>query len=409
MTIATAAVISPAAPAPLDPDSAGFQALLDGIALGAVERERERIHPFEPLAQIRAARLGALRLPRADGGLGASNRQLYDVIIRLADADANVAHSLRSHFIFVERYLLGPRLGPVQETWRQAVAEGAIFGIASGETQTKTVGNAVENTLLTPDGDGFRLNGTKFYSTGTLYADYVQVRARLPDGALASAILPISRPGVEAVDDWDGFGQRVTGSGTTLFQDVRVEPHEVIPDEADGFARAPYSNTAAQLFLTAVNAGILRATLRDAAALVRRRDRNFYYAPSERPADDPVLQQTVGVIASNAFVAGAAVLAAADALDRLDARRHGPDAAAAAHEAALLAAQAKIVVDDLAIRSGSLLFDVGGASATRRGPDLDRHWRNARTISSHNPATYKAVWVGNHVINGTPLPANSFF
>jgi alkylation response protein AidB-like acyl-CoA dehydrogenase len=171
-----------------------------------------------------------------------------------------------------------------------------------------------------------------------------------------------------------------------------------------------YSNTYAQLFLTAVNAGILAAIERDATALVRRRARNFYYAPAERPADDPLLQQTVGQISSHAFAARSIVLAAADALDAAsvafteDAAKFAP-----ALDAALASSKAKVVVDELTIRSGSLLFDAGGASATKKTDNLDRHWRNARTLASHNPGTHKARALGDYAINGTPLPAMGFF
>ncbi|MGX6449018.1 acyl-CoA dehydrogenase, partial [Patulibacter sp. S7RM1-6] len=82
---------------------------------------------------------------------------------------------------------------------------------------------------------------------------------------------------------------------------------------------------------------------------------------------------------------------------------------AAATAAALRAAQAKVVVDALAQRWTAAIFDVGGASATRRALDLDRHWRNARTLASHNPTPYKARAVGDHEINGAALPANGFF
>ncbi len=125
----------------------------------------------------------------------------------------------------------------------------------------------------------------------------------------------MKREGIELLDDWDGSGQRLTGSGTTNFRNVRVEKNEVVFDAPDIGYGVAYQNTFAQLFLTAVNAGIIGAALRDAAALVRRRGRSFYYAPTERPVDDPILQETVGQISSNAFAAEATVLAAADALD----------------------------------------------------------------------------------------------
>ncbi len=67
------------------------------------------------------------------------------------------------------------------------------------------------------------------------------------------------------------------------------------------------------------------------------------------------------------------------------------------------------MVDELAIRSGILLFDAGGASAMKKSDNLVRHWHNARTLSSHNPVTYKAQAIGAWEVNGTPLPAKGFF
>jgi alkylation response protein AidB-like acyl-CoA dehydrogenase len=396
--------------APVTAHSRELAALLAFIGEGASDRERERTLPHPVIDAIREARLGALRVEAEAGGGGATNRELFEVVIRLGDADPNVAHILRNHFTFVERFVRGATT-PKHEKWRRAVIDGAIFGLAYGELDTARVGGKDANTVLTPEVDGYRLNGTKYYSTGTLYADYVLVRAKLPSDTLASAIIPVTRAGVEIIDDWDGFGQRLTGSGTTILRDVRVEADEVVPDSEGHFFTQSYTGPVPQLVLTAINAGILRGILRDAAALVRRRERSYAHAPSDRPADDPILQVTVGQIASNAFAAEATMLAAADALDRLDHARAGDQVAfdAATHEASLQTSQAKVIVDELAIRSAGLLLDVGGASATKQSYNLDRHWRNARTLASHNPGSYKARAIGDHVINGTPLPVNGFF
>jgi len=223
-------------------------------------------------------------------------------------------------------------------------------------------------------------------------------------------LIPVNRDGIELIDDWDGLGQRLTATGTTHFRNVRVKRQEVIFDAPDAGYGIPYANTFAQLFLTAINASIARAILRDATALVQSRKRTFYFAPAETPTDDPLLQQTVGQIASGAFAAETVVLAAAEALDiATDAFDAGDaNAGEAAHRAALLSAKAKIVADEFAIRGGSL-FDVGGASATKKVSNFDRHWRNARTLSSHNPTTYKARSIGQYEISGTPLPAKGFF
>ena len=397
----------PSDPQPLRPDSQSLTALLDYIAQEESRRERERILPYDIVDLIRQSRIGALRIAKADGGGGVSLRELFSVVIRLGTADANVAHILRNHFSVVERLILTP-LSRQSRKWRDDVVGGALIGLATTELGSSQVGDIAPATTVTVDGDGYRLNGVKYYSTGTLYSDYVLVRVATADKRLATTIVPVKRDGVELVDDWNGSGQRLTGSGTTHFRNVRVEASELIVDAPHVGYGAAYSNTFAQLFLTAINAGIVAATRRDAAALVRQRARNFYYSPSLNPREDPILQQTVGEISSNAFAAESVVLAAADALDA--ASRVGDSADPRyAHEAALRAAQAKIITDELAIRSGSQLFDAGGASATRTSDNLDRHWRNARTLSSHNPVTVKAQAIGALEINATPLPAKGFF
>ncbi|WP_441256647.1 acyl-CoA dehydrogenase family protein [Bradyrhizobium sp. 482_C4_N1_1] len=398
-------------PEPLKTGSPELEALLNQIAEGASDRERDRVLPFEVIDLIRRARLGALRLPVTAGGAGSTIRDLFAFVIRLGETDANVAHILRNHFSVVERLVRTPK-DEQSRQWQKAVAEGAIIGLATTELESPRVGNVTPGTTFTPDGNGdYLLNGTKYYSTGTLYSDYVLVRAADPSGATGATIVSIKREGIELVDDWDGLGQRLTATGTTHFRSVKVRREEVVFDTPDSGYGVPYSNTFAQLFLTAVVAGIARATLRDATALVRSRKRSFYYAPTEIPTDDPLLQQTVGQIASGAFAAETVVLAAAEALDiatdAFDA--DAANAIEAAHTAALLSAKAKIIADDFAIRGGSLLFDVGGASATKKVTNFDRHWRNARTLSSHNPTTYKARSIGEFEINGTPLPAKGFF
>ena len=394
----------------LDLRSPDLDALLDRITEGASDRERERTLPFPEIDLIRKARLGALRLPATAGGAGSSIRELFEIVIRLGEADANVAHILRNHFSVVERLVRRPQTDQHRE-WQKAVADGAIIGLAATELETPKVGDVKPNTTLSSDGDNYLLDGTKYYSTGTLYSDYVLVRTADTSGANAAALIPVNREGVELIDDWDGLGQRLTATGTTHFRNVRVKRQEVVFDAPDAGYGIPYANTFAQLFLTAINAGIARATLRDATALVQSRKRTFYFAPAEVPIDDPLLQQTVGQIASGAFAAETVVLAAAEALDiATDAFEAGAaNAGEAAHRAALLSAKAKIVADEFAIRGGSLLFDVGGASATKKVTNFDRHWRNARTLSSHNPTTYKARSIGQYEISGTPLPAKGFF
>lgn len=387
-------------------DADRWQAVFDQIGEGSSARERDRLLPFDQVELLKRHRFGAvLTLVPAEGRF----KHLYRLVIRLAAADANVAHIFRNHFTVAEQYVRRGLNGRVAE-WRQAVTEGALFGLANTELGSAPVGRDLPKTRLLADGTGYRLEGTKYYTTGTLYSDYVLVRATTPDEIAATIIIPTGREGVDVVDDWDGAGQRLTASGTTHFRNVRVEPDEVVHDDAEtGYGQA-YANSQAQLFLTAVNAGIARAILDDGRALLQKRARSFYYSATERAADDPLLQQVLGRISANAFAAEAAILLAAEKLDSAtNTRDAGLDAEGLAHDAALAAAQAKLIVDELAIRNGDLLFELGGASATKRSNNLDRHWRNARTLASHNPGTTKAAAVGAYEALGTLLPSKGFF
>ncbi|MBD2214948.1 acyl-CoA dehydrogenase family protein [Nostoc linckia FACHB-104] len=396
--------------APVTASSPELQTLFDFIALGASERDRDRILPFDIIDLIRRSRLGALRIPIAEGGAGSTARELFEVVIRLGDADPNVAHIVRNHFSVTERILRSERTQR-NRRWLKAVVDGAIIGLAATELEAKRSGGGqVVNTKLTPDGDGYRLNGKKYYSTGSIYADLIFVRVLAPDNTTAFILIPTKREGIELVDDWDGFGQRLTGTGTTTFTNVRVEADEVILDTDTDRDNLPY-NIVPQLFLTAINAGIIRSVLREAKNLIHKRPRTFYHAVAEQAADDPLLQQTVGQISANAFAAEAVVLAAADALDRLpSAKAQGEEAeTAAALAASLSASKAKLIVDELVLRSTTLLFEVGGASTTKKSSNLDRHWRNARTLASHNPSHFKARAIGDYEINGKALPERGFF
>ena len=166
-----------------------------------------------------------------------------------------------------------------------------------------------------------------------------------------------------------------------------------------------------QLYIHAVVAGVLEAVVDDGVALLRSRDRSFSHAPTERPTDDPLLQRQLGVLASTAYVARAAVLDAAEAIargDRVAIPATAPTPTLAA-EAQLKVAKVKVHLDDVAPEAATRLLELGGASAASRQRNLDRHWRNIRTITLHNPVAYKARVIGQNLLHGTALPANAYF
>ncbi len=391
----------------VQPGSAALHELVAAIAAGAEARDRGDADTRDAIAQVRAARLGVFRVPKAEGGAGATLPQLYELVLDLAEADSNVPHILRNHFAFVEKALRARHL-PQYQRWIEFVYDNELFGLGASELGTQNIGDGDGNTRLEPAGSAYRLTGTKYYSTGNLYSDHIIVNAKTPDGQFVGARVSVRQPGVDVREDWDGIGQRQTASGTTVFTDVEVAANDVLVLSAD--VKVTHQATFAQLYLTTIIAGILRRIAKDAVKLVLQRERNYYHAVASRPADDPLLQETVGELQSAAFVAEAAVLNAAGVLgEAFDSAIAGKPDDALFVEAALRSAKAKVVIDQLALQSATRLFDVGGASAARQTAQLDRHWRNIRTIASHNPGLYKARVIGNHAINGVPLPTAAFF
>jgi alkylation response protein AidB-like acyl-CoA dehydrogenase len=392
-----------------------YHAFLGALADGAFERERDGTAPSAPYDLVRRFGIGATRVPAALGGGGATLTELVASIIDFAAVDPNVGHTLRSHYCFVEAHMpdfLRGRLGG----WLAEVLRGALVGNATTELGTRNTGGTEGErfaTKLRPAEDGsggYVLDGTKYYSTGSIFSDWINVVASVPGAGTATALVPVGRQGVTLEDDWDGIGQRLTGSGTSRFDGVHVNAEEVFLHEDGGHATG-YVSTLAQLHLTAVIAGILRAASRDAVEVLRGRARTFSHGSSERATDDPLLQHVVGQLATNAFVAESVVMSAARSLEAAAAGvlADGTPDADLLEQAAVDAAHAKIAVDGLAERSGWELFDVAGASATLASRNLDRHWRNARTIASHNPSIYKTRALGDRLVNDSPLPPSALF
>jgi alkylation response protein AidB-like acyl-CoA dehydrogenase len=374
-----------------------FRPIFERIARDAVEREQSRQLPFEAVGWLRAAGFGALRVPQSYGGGGASLRQLFRLLVELGAADSNLAHLFRGHFAFLEARL-SERENAAREFWFPKVVAGALIGYAMAERTEATGGTAT----ITPEGDHWIIHGTKYYSTGTIYADWI-VATLLDGDDRVSVAVPATAPGVKRIDDWDGFGQRLTGSGSTVFDRVRVEAANIVRRYGDADQSAQSQQKAfLQLILLASLAGIGRAVVRDAVAFVQPRTRTFGIPGKSSPRHDPLVQRVVGRLASLASAAETLVDGVAGALDDLDqAARSGRADESHFVAAEIKAFEAQQVVIDLVLSATTLLFEVGGASATSETRRLDRHWRNARTAASHNPAIHRERAIGDYYLNGT--------
>lgn len=399
----TSTTIYLATPTAADSDLDGaFGPVFDAVAAGSLEREKNRVFPHDQVRLLNDAGFGAVRIPTDSGGFGASLEQTFRLLADLGAADANVAHIWRNHLAFVEDRLNAQR-SDTNDVWLKRFLGGEFVGGGWTEANNVTLANIA--TTVHAEDDHWVVSGSKYYATGSLYADWLDVLGRGDDGELLTALVRSDQPGVTLVDDWRGFGQRTTASGSARYDKVRAEPGDVFPATERFSYQAHFYQTA----MLSVLSGITRATLRDGANALSARKRNYPQGLSAVPAEDGQLLQVIGEVSAQAFAADAALARCSRTLDHIVAGPMSGDIGNARGRlvaAEVAVAQAQLVIIDAALRATTSVFDALGASAVTEDVALDRHWRNARTLASHNPRVYKARIIGDWLINGTDPVSN---
>ncbi|AMM21403.1 hypothetical protein AX769_16285 [Frondihabitans sp. PAMC 28766] len=372
--------------------AARFRPVFARIGVDSLEREQAGRLAHEQLGWLTEAGFARLRTPSSLGGFGARLSDLLRLLAELAEVDVNLAHIWRNHYSFVE-----DRLSALDEpsdtrsaVWLERLGRGEIIGGGWSESGPFTQ-ETVETTIV-PTTDGYRVDGAKYYSTGSVYAHWFTVLAVDPAGARTVALVPADQPGVTIGDDWDGFGQKLTGSGSVTYRGAHVAPGDAIPYAS----RYEYASQYYQSVLHSLLVGIGRAVLRDGIAALRARRRSHGNGTTSSPVDDPQILEVIGRVSSLVFGASSAFERSIDLVDRFVASGSEADR----QQSWLAVAQAQGVVTDAVLEAATLVFDALGASGTSSAVALDRHWRNARTLASHNPRVFKQRLAGGLLVNG---------
>ena len=360
-----------------------FRAIFQRIAEGALEREKNRILPYEPIQWLKQAGFGAVRVPVAFGGDGVSQRQLFQLLIELAKADSNVVQALRGHFAFVEDRLNAHKTEP-QTLWFERFVKGDLVGNAWTEIGNVEIGDVVTRVTESQSGN-LVVNGQKYYSTGTIFADWIDLFA-FDETTNQHVIAAVSTQveGIHIVDDWDGFGQKTTGSGTLKIDNVQIARDHILPFQE----RFKYQTAFYQVVHLATLAGIAQNAVEVFTHEVRKRTRIFSHGNAELVRNDAQILQVIGKASAQAYAAEAIALSTADALDQayLSHFQNDENTELQANDSAELASsQGQVVISELVLNLTTELFNALGASASTTEKQLDRFWRNARVVSSHNP------------------------
>ncbi|MFK0164313.1 SfnB family sulfur acquisition oxidoreductase [Rhizobium sp. NPDC090279] len=374
------------------------QALAARFAANASERDSERLLPFAEMDALSQSGLLAITVPEEYGGLDVSNAILAEITAILAQADGSLGQIPQNHFYILEALRVDGSEDQKRYFFGRALA-GDRFGNALSERGTKTVGHY--NTRITRDGPGYRINGRKFYSTGVLFADWVTVFALDEADKLVMAFVPRGTEGVEIIDDWDGFGQRTTGSGTTALNNVYVNADHVVLHHK-GFERPTTIGSVGQIIHAGVDLGIARAAFAETLDFVKTRSRPWTDSGVERATDDPLTIAKVGQIAIRLEAATATIERAGRKVDAAQVETTEKRVV----EATLAVAAAKVLTTEIAIEATNTLFELAGTASVKLDLNLDRHWRNARTHTLHDPVRWKYHVVGNYHLNDVTPPKN---
>ena len=409
----TLAPVSPqGAPGPARPSSPAHVIRDDAEALavahrlasefraGASERDRGSVRPLAELDAFSQSGLWSINVPRAYGGPEVSYRTLAQVIAIIAAADPAIAQIAQNHLGIVAA------IRTVSDAAQQqflfgAVLHGTRFGNAFSERGTRRAADF--DTRFTDDGDHVVVRGQKFYATGALLAHLVPIVALDAVGRAWYVIAERDAPGLTVIDDWSSFGQRGTASGTVLIEDVRVPKTHLVP-AWKGYEVPTADGSVFQIIQAAVDAGIGREALDDTVRFVREKARPWIDSGQERASDDPYTIQAIGDLTIRQHAAEALLDRAGLVLDAAVARPTADTVAAAQ----LAVAEAKVLTTEVALAASHKLFELSGTRSTLAAENLDRHWRNARTHTLHDPVRWKVAIIGNHALNGVSPPLHAW-
>ncbi|WP_442797066.1 SfnB family sulfur acquisition oxidoreductase [Pantoea vagans] len=358
---------------------------------GAIERDQQRLYPRDLLDNFTRLGLGSISVPRRFGGGGLDFQTVAEVFRIISASDPSLGQIPQNHFGLIQ-FILGEGNPQQQTTLLQAVVSGKRLGNGGPEKNTRHTRDI--QARLVSDGPEHRLTGEKFYSTGALFADILVTTALQERDQPAMAFIPLPANGVEIIDDWSGMGQRTTASGTVRLDRVAVDPALLIP--LPPAEKPTLRGAVSQLIQAAIDAGIAQGALDDALEFVRSSSRPWVDAGVDRNADDPYILADIGRISTELSAANALLRRAAKVLDSLDQQALTAENSAAA---SIAVAEAKVLTTDIALRASEKLLEWGGSRATLLQHGLDRHWRNARTHTLHDPVRWKTHAIGNYYLN----------
>ena len=356
----------------------------------AISRDAERLLPIEEIELLSQSGLWAITVPRLYGGADVSSYTLAKIVALLSGVDGSIGQIPQNHFYALE-VLRNTGTESQQQRLYAEVLAGARFGNALAEFKSKT--SAQKYTQIRFDGLNYVVNGEKFYCTGSLFAHRIPTLVRDAEDKEYLAFIPADANGLLRVDDWTGFGQKTTGSGTVKFNQVQVQAEDLIPFDV-AFTQPTLVGPFAQIIHAAIETGIARAAFEETLERVKKA-RAWIDSNVDHADQDPLTLYELGRIAADVRASEVLLKQAAQSIDAAKPQPNETNIAKASIDVAKVRAHST----ETALKASSKLIELAGSRGSQRSDGLDRHWRNARVHSLHDPARWKYYFIGHYVLN----------
>lgn len=364
---------------------------------GRNKRDQNRELPFAEVDLFSQKGLGGIRIPREFGGAFVSNKTLAHVFRIINKADSSLGQIPQNQIALLNMINI---MGNQEQ--KAFVFNEILHGkrLANGGPERNTKDTKTLNTFLSIENGRYYVTGEKFYSTGSSFADWLAIKAIHPEGYVTLTLVKSSQQGVEVIDNWNGFGQRTTSSGTVKLDKVEIDPLLIFDERL--LANQPgYRGAFSQLMQVAIDVGIAEAALADTITAVQQA-RPIIDSGLDKASLEHYSLQEVG---KSIVLLDAAILLldeAAEYLDELDQFKEVNEEQAAL--ASIRVAEAKVYANDAALHISEKLLELGGSRASLHQHNYDQHWRNARVHTLHDPIRWKLHALGAYYLNNT-LPA----
>lgn len=374
--------------------------LAEQFATTAAERDKQGGNPKQERDLIRQSGLLGLAIPTQYGGQGADWKTVFQTIQTIAQVDSSLAHVYGFHHLLIATVQLFSQPEQYGKWFEQTAKENLFWGNTLNPLDRRTTAVKVsENEYL--------FQGEKSFCSGSIDSDILLCSGYNEEGKLLIGVIPTAREGVSFLGDWNNMGQRQTDSGTSHFEQVKIQKDELLLNP--GPLSTPYSSLRpliAQLIFVHLFLGVAEGAFETARKTVQSQ-KAWSKSLVENAVNDPFTQkhfaefyvQLEGV----RLLAAKAVETLQKAWDigaGLTAEQRG--------EVSIAIATAKIAATNTSLYVTQNIFQVMGARATTAQLNLDRFWRNVRTQTLHDPVDYKYQEIGEWVLTAK-VPDPSFY